>query len=86
MICSPWRNRLSKEEYVSSGSTFTMDLTVSVLVLLAAIGLSLVVSLMMKALILSPITKTVEVIEAVAGKGYSQGGLSELADNPPYLQ
>jgi methyl-accepting chemotaxis protein len=59
-------NKLSKDEYVSSGQVFSTVLVVSALVFLAAMGLSLVISLMMKALILSPVTKTVEVIEAVA--------------------
>jgi methyl-accepting chemotaxis protein len=59
-------NKLSGDEYASSSRLFTMVLTISALVFLAAMGLSLVISLIMKALILSPITKTVEAIEIVA--------------------
>ncbi len=59
-------SKLSKEEYASSGRTFAIVLVVSAIVFLAAVGLSLVISLIMKSLILAPVKKTVEVIEAAA--------------------
>ena len=58
--------RLSEAQYATSGTTFTIGAVVSGAVFLAAIVLPLGVALLMKAMILSPVTRTVEVIEAVA--------------------
>jgi methyl-accepting chemotaxis protein len=70
-----FENKLSMDEYASSGRTFGMVLTVSILVFLAALTLSFVISLVMKGLILSPVTKTVDAIEAV-----SHGDLTRRID------
>ncbi len=59
-------DRLSEARYATAGTTFKIGAVVSALVFLAAIVLPLGVALLMKALILSPVTRTVEVIEAVA--------------------
>ncbi len=56
----------SSDEYASAKKTFSVGIVISALVFLAAVILPLGVALLMKALILSPITRTVEVIEAVA--------------------
>jgi methyl-accepting chemotaxis protein len=58
--------RLSKEQYDSARQVFTMVITVSVFVLLAAVVLSLGTSLVMKVIITGPINKTIDVIEGVA--------------------
>lgn len=58
--------KLGKEQYGSAGLTFKLVLTVSLLAFLAAIVFSFGTSLLMKSLILSPISKTVQVIEDVA--------------------
>jgi len=58
--------RLSETQYGTAGTTFKVGAVISVIVFLAAIGLSLGVALVMKAMILTPVTRTVEVIEAVA--------------------
>ncbi len=68
-------NRLSKEQYTSAGNTFKLVLIVSALVFLAAIILPFGISMIMRALILNPIKKTVEVIESVA-----QGDLTKRID------
>jgi methyl-accepting chemotaxis protein len=68
-------NKVSSDEYASSGRTFTMVLVLSAVVFLAAIFLSFSITLIMKALILSPITKTVQVIEEV-----SEGDLTRRID------
>ncbi|MBA4390863.1 MAG: methyl-accepting chemotaxis protein [Syntrophus sp. (in: bacteria)] len=68
-------NKLSKEQYVSSGKTFTMVLGISALVFLLAIILPFGISLLMKTIILAPINKTIEVIESVA-----QGDLTKRID------
>lgn len=68
-------NKLSKEQYVSSGKTFTMVLGISAVVFLLAIILPFGVSLLMKSIILVPINKTIEVIESVA-----QGDLTKRID------
>ena len=47
-------SKLSKEEYASSGRTFAIVLVVSAIVFLAAVGLSLVISLIMKSLYPGP--------------------------------
>lgn len=59
-------NKLSEAQYKFAGRTFNTILVVTSIVFLAAILLPLGASLTMKSLILSPITKTVEVIERVA--------------------
>ncbi|MBA4417224.1 MAG: methyl-accepting chemotaxis protein [Syntrophus sp. (in: bacteria)] len=68
-------NKLSKEQYVSSGKTFTMVIIIAAIVFLAAILLPFGISMIMRALILNPINKTVEVIEIVA-----QGDLTKRID------
>jgi methyl-accepting chemotaxis protein len=68
-------NKLSKEHYGNAGSTFTLVMTISIIVFLAAIVLSLGASLIMKTIILIPIRKTVETIEAVA-----EGDLTQRID------
>src|SRR5208283_2544087 len=61
-----YEGKLSNDQYLSAKSTFSTVIVVSALVFLVAIVLPLAVALLMKALILSPVTRTVEVIEAVA--------------------
>ena len=68
-------NKLSREEYVSSGHSFYAVMVISAIVFLSAMALSLVISLVMKAFILEPVNKTVEVIQAVA-----QGDLTKRID------
>ncbi len=58
--------RLSDVKYGSAGTAYRIVLGVMALVLVVAVVLSVVVSMTMKSVILSPITRTVEVIEAVA--------------------
>ena len=59
-------SKLSESQYASSGAAFRSSASVSLIVFLTAIILPLVASLVMKSVILSPVTKTVEAIEAVA--------------------
>ncbi len=59
-------NKLSKDQYVSSGKTFATVFFISVLVFFAAVILPFVISIIMRAIILAPINKTIEVIESVA--------------------
>ena len=58
--------KLSKEQYSSAGTAFGTVLVISIIVFLAAVILPFGVSLVMKAIILNPITETVDVIETVA--------------------
>ena len=58
--------RLSESQFGSANTTFKVGAAVSGAVFLAAIILPLGVALLMKAMILDPVTRTVEVIEAVA--------------------
>jgi len=69
------QSKLSESAYRSTGSTFKMTLIISTIVFLAAVILPLGVSLVMKTIILSPIRKTVEIIEAVA-----EGDLTKRVD------
>ncbi len=59
--------KLSKDQYVHSGMTFRMVFIVSIVVFVAAIIVPFGISIIMRTLILIPINKTIEVIEAVAG-------------------
>ncbi len=59
-------DRLSEQQYASAGATYKIALGVMALILAVAVVLSVIVSAFMKSLILSPINKTVEVIEKVA--------------------
>jgi methyl-accepting chemotaxis protein len=59
-------SQLSNNHYISVGTRYKTALALMVLLFLAAIGLPFVISLIMKSIITSPITKTVEVIERVA--------------------
>ena len=59
-------DRLSESQYATANTTFKIGAAVSGIVFLAAIILPLGVALLMKVVILSPVTRTVEVIEAVA--------------------
>jgi methyl-accepting chemotaxis protein len=61
-----YEEKESAGEYTSAEKTFSAVLVISAIVFLAAIILPLGVALLMKAMILSPVTRTVEVIEAVA--------------------
>lgn len=67
--------KLSKDQYNSATTTFAAVFIISIIVCLAAIVLPFGISLVMKALILSPINKTVDVIEAV-----SAGDLTKRID------
>ncbi len=58
--------KLSSAQYSSAGNTFKMVLIVSALVFLAAVVLSFGITLVMKSIILAPITDTVNVIEDFA--------------------
>jgi len=58
--------KLSSAQYSSAGNTFKMVLIVSALVFLAAIVFSFGITLVMKSIILAPITDTIHVIEDVA--------------------
>jgi len=58
--------KLSSAQYSSAGNTFKMVLIVSALVFLAAVVLSFGITLIMKSIILAPITDTIHVIEDVA--------------------
>jgi methyl-accepting chemotaxis protein len=68
-------NKLTNDQYSSAGNTFKMVLIISALVFLAAVILSLGIALIMKSIILTPIHKTIEVIEFVA-----QGDLTQRID------
>ncbi len=68
-------NKLSKDQYTSSGRTFQLVIIVSALVLIAAIVLPFGLSMLMRAIILTPINRTVDAIEAVA-----QGDLTKRID------
>ena len=59
-------NRLSKEQYASSAKTFTMVLVIAALVFAAAVVVPFGISLIMKKLIVAPITTAVEVIEEIS--------------------
>ncbi len=59
-------DKLSQMQYASAGATYKIALGVMALILAVAVVLSVIVSAFMKSLILSPINKTVEVIEKVA--------------------
>lgn len=59
-------SKLSESRYASASSTFKAALAISIIVFVAAALLPFGVSLIMKSLILSPVTKMVETIEAVA--------------------
>jgi methyl-accepting chemotaxis protein len=72
-------NRLSKERYDSSLATFGRVSTVSVVVLFAAVVLSLFISIFMAKLILAPIRRTIEVIKDV-----STGDLTKKIDIVSY--
>ena len=58
--------RLSESQYGTANTTFKVGAAISGAVFLAAIIFPLGVALIMKAMILTPVTRTVEVIEAVA--------------------
>ena len=70
-----YEDKLGSEEYAFAGSIFVMAVVVSSIVFFAAVVLSFGVSFLMKSLILSPIKRTVEVIEGVA-----QGDLTRRID------
>lgn len=59
-------SKRSDEGYSGSKRIFSTVLIVSAVVFLAAMALSLSISLVMKAIILAPVNKTVEVVQAVA--------------------
>ncbi len=67
--------KLSETQYASAGKTYKIGLGIMGLILVIALILSVAVSMIMKALILSPITRTVDVIEAVA-----EGDLTKRID------
>jgi methyl-accepting chemotaxis protein len=67
--------KLAKTRYVTAAKTYTLVLIVSAVVCLFAAVICLVTSMLMKSIILAPITKTVEVIENVA-----QGDLTKRID------
>ena len=69
------QRKLSKDRYASAGRTFALGLALSLAAFAAAIVLPFGMSLLMKSLILSPIHKTVDVIEAV-----SRGDLTRRID------
>jgi len=69
------QRKLSKDRYASAGRTFIFGLTLSLVAFAAAIVLPFGISLLMKSLILSPIQKTMDVIETV-----SQGDLTQRID------
>ena len=67
--------KLSKDQYTSSGTTFRLVLIISAIAFLAAVILPFLISMIMRALIVAPINKTVDAIEAVA-----QGDLTKRID------
>jgi methyl-accepting chemotaxis protein len=66
---------LGKHRYASAALTFKMALTVTLIVFAAALILPFGISLLMKSVILSPIRRTVEIIESI-----SQGDLTQRID------
>ena len=68
-------NKLSKDQFDSSGKAFTVVLIISAIVFLAAIILPFGISMLMRAIILAPINKTVETIES-----FAQGDLTKRID------
>lgn len=68
-------NKLAKEEYGQSLTSFSRTLMIFVVVLVSAVILSVLVSLFMTRLILAPINKTVAIIEEVA-----EGDLTKRID------
>ena len=68
-------NKLSKDQFDSSGKTFKIVLVVSAIVFLAAIILPFGISMLMRAIILTPINRTVEAIES-----FAQGDLTKRID------
>ncbi|MCX5804531.1 MAG: methyl-accepting chemotaxis protein [Proteobacteria bacterium] len=70
-----YENKLSNDLYISAGKTFHFVLIFAAIVLLAALVFSYAINMVMKAIILSPIHKTVDVIESVA-----QGDLTQRID------
>ncbi len=58
--------KLSEAQYVGAATTHRIAMTIMALILAVAVFLSIAVSMIMKTLILSPITMTVDAIEAVA--------------------
>ncbi len=69
------QRNLSKERHTSATLTFKLALTISLIVFAIAVILTFGISLLMKSIILSPIQKTVEVIEEV-----SRGDLTRRID------
>ena len=67
--------KLGKERYASAGLAFKVALAVTLIVFVAAMTLPFGISLLMKSVILSPIRKTVEIIESL-----SQGDLTRRID------
>jgi methyl-accepting chemotaxis protein len=68
-------NKLSVQKYDFSLKTFSRVLLMSVMVLFAAVGLSLFICIFMARLILNPINRTVEAIEEI-----SHGDLTKRVD------
>jgi methyl-accepting chemotaxis protein len=69
------QRKLRKDQYASANLTFKLALTISLIVFAAAVVLPFGISLLMKSIILSPIQRTVEVIEDV-----SRGDLTQRID------
>jgi methyl-accepting chemotaxis protein len=67
--------KLAKDRNQSAAKTYTLVLIISAAVCLLAAIISIIISLMMKSIIITPINKTVEVIEGVA-----QGDLTRRID------
>jgi methyl-accepting chemotaxis protein len=67
--------KLAKDRNQSAAKTYTLVLIISAAVCLFAAIISIIISLMMKSIIITPINKTVEVIEDVA-----QGDLTRRID------
>jgi methyl-accepting chemotaxis protein len=70
-----YENKLSNDMYASAGETFSFVLIFAGIVFVAAFVFSYIISMVMKAIILSTIQKTVDVIESVA-----QGDLTKRID------
>jgi methyl-accepting chemotaxis protein len=68
-------SKLSENQYASASSTFKTALVISIIVFVAAALFPFAIALVMKAFILSPVTKTVATIEAVA-----EGDLTKRID------
>lgn len=60
-------NKQSEENYLFSVGSFRKVMAVSILVLCIAVSISLLITVVMTKVILSPINNTVEVIEGIAG-------------------